>query len=205
MSKKTIILTREQLDRIVEGSSTYLPDADSNFREFGDNEVFATSKLEGGDGKPLTTDKLSKTLTRNNDSFGFTKQIVPTNYRTECKISKKEWEAKHSINESNSDLVNRTFNIGTTEAPEYISYTNLTTIISNLEKEKQQMGQSFPSEKEDKLIKLNHIYKTATNNSKNIRDSKVANGERVIKAHNKNYNNGAAHTKKNNSIIIYEN
>ena len=56
MGKKTIILTQRQLDEIVGGNSTYLDNADNNFREYLDNEVSATSKLSNGDGKPVTTE-----------------------------------------------------------------------------------------------------------------------------------------------------
>ena len=202
MSKKTIILTREQLNRIVEGNSTYLPDADSNFKEYGDNEVYASGKIEGADGKPVTTDKIAKNLSRNNDIMGFTKQIVPTGYKVESKMSKQDWENKHNLNESNQDLINRQFNIGTAEAPRYVSYTNLTTIKSELEQERQQMGQNFPQDKQEQLDKINRIYSTAKSNSKNIRKSKIERGERVIKQHNRQQFNGKAHTKKNDGPII---
>ena len=206
MSKKTIILTREQLNRIIENNSTYLPDADSNFREYGDNEVFATGKLEGGDGKPVTTDKIAKNIARNNDIMGNTKQIIPTNYRFESRMSKQEWENKHKLNEDNQDLVNRQFNIGSSNAPRYVSYTNLTTIKNELETERNRMGNNFPQDKQEQLDKINRIYSTAKSNSKNIRKSKMARGERVLSQHTKQSNNGKAHTKKNNGpIITYEN
>jgi hypothetical protein len=190
----------------VENGSTYLPNADSNFREYGDNEVFATGKLEDGDGDPITTDKIAKNIARNNDIMGNTKQIIPTNYRFESKMSKQDWGKKHKLNEDNQDLVNRQFNIGSSEAPRYVSYTNLTTIKNELETERQRMGNNFPQNKQEELNKINRIYSVAKSNSKNIRNSKMARGERVLKQHTKQNNNGKAHTKKNNGpIITYEN
>lgn len=196
--KKTIFLTKEQLDRLVEGDSVYL--TGSNYNEFPDNEVSATSNTDDGPGKPVTTDKISKSLSRSNDSFGFTRQVVPGNYTTE---SKTNWENKHKLNEVNQDLINRQFNIGTADVPHYVSYTNLTTIKNELEQERNRMGKQFPQQKQEELDKINSIYSNAKANSQNIRDNKVKRGERVRKEHTKQKNNGIP--KNGEPIITYEN
>lgn len=203
MSKKTIILTQKQLNEIMGGNSTYLDNADNNFREYLDNEISVTSKLDNSDGKPVTTDNISKNLSHSNDSFGFTKQVVPGNYTTESKLS---WSNKHKINEDNQDLVNRQYNIGTADVPEYVSYTNLTTKKNELESERKRLGNNFPHEMQEKLDRINRVYSNAKSNSQNIRNSKKQRGERVIKQHTKQAFNGKAHTKKNttNGIITYE-
>lgn len=204
MAKRTIIINEQQLNEIIGGNSEYLDNADNDYREYLDNEVMATSKTDtGNDGDPITTDNISKKMSRSNDSFGFTRQIVPGGYTTECTV--KEWRNKHNLNEDNQDLVNRNFKSN----GENISYNNMTTKISRLNKIKNSMGNAFHgTPQEAELNSMEKSYDNAKNISKRNRENKKNLGMNVIKSAPKQSGNGKAHVgknKNNGGIITYKN
>lgn len=204
MGKKTLILTTEQINKIIEGDISYFSNP-SDYKENLDNEITVSSKTSfDGDGEPVTTDKIAQTLPPPTLSYGMTKQVISCS-------SKREWERNNLYEEThvgNNDLVGRKFNIGTNNNPEYVSYTYLTTLISDLEKKRKQMGNAFDKTSDfERLDRAKKVYSNAKSNSKSIRDSKKQMGMRVIKQHDKESGNGKAHSLKNkeNGIITYEN
>lgn len=111
MAKKTLILTRKQLEEIVGGDTTYLDNAESDFTEDGANQVYTGEKTDTEDAVPVTTDKISKQLRRNLGIYGYSDR-VRSNSPLVMTCSKSEWKKRNLIKETNSELVNTKFGIG---------------------------------------------------------------------------------------------
>lgn len=153
MAKKTLILTRKQLDEIVGGDTTYLDNADSDFAEDGANQVYTGEKTDTEDAAPVTTDKFSKQLRRNIGVYGYGSELRRSGPLV-MTCSKSDWEKKNLIKETNSALVNTNFGVGQTVKDNMvatgdsaganavqtgnISYNNAKTIKSRMNKLQKQ-------------------------------------------------------------------
>lgn len=132
MAKKTIILSKTQLDEIVGGNSAWLDNAGSDFKEDALNSVYATGKLDNCDGEPLNTDEFSDELSLDYGPWipggrgGNKSAMVYTNGMIAC--SKKDWANKNILREdSNEVLQNANVSISPTDAKN-ISATGDTSV-----------------------------------------------------------------------------
>lgn len=217
---KKIFITEEQLDEIL----SYLNSGDSGIKNNDyDSEIFVNDKIgDGGISEPTTTDKISKQRCPRT-YFGARK----THSTINCSV-----ESKETLNETNSDLVDKKYRI-----PNKIYSTlksNLNNSKTNIKGSKRlnnlvNMREISTNEMYRLLNNFNTIEKNSEEynllggdemkrwielqlkNAKNAsRDSKYTKKElgfdnAFLKKHNKTANNGGAHTKKNNTVkFTYE-
>lgn len=116
MGKKTLILTKEQLDEISGGNFSYLDNLDKlDTGNIYANKVSAEGSTSDGDTDKITTDDYASDMTRDawprdSRSYGKNGNYIPQNL---YEMSKKEWEEKNITNEAkehgNKRLNNRKF------------------------------------------------------------------------------------------------
>lgn len=111
MAKKTLIITKKQLEEIVGGDSSYLDNADTDFKQDAVNKIYTGEKTDTEDSMPVTTDKFAKQLRRNYGYFGMGRNAKAC-YPAVVTCSKSDWVNKNVVNEDNSALQNTNFGIG---------------------------------------------------------------------------------------------
>jgi len=231
MSKKTIILTRKQLDEIVGGDSTYLDNVESDFVQDGTNSVYTGEKTDNDDSEPITTDKFSKQIRRSSGYYGLggnVKRYSPN--MISC--SKSTWIKRNLVNEDNSELVNTNFGLSQETKNNIsgvkdsaganavkngnISYGNAKVIKSRMNKLQNQAkkGDIAAQQKYEKMggkvlqdivtKKLDNATSLVKNDKEN-RSNMGFNNVYQKPGGTKMSGNGKAHTSKTNQVITYEN
>lgn len=210
MGKKTVIFTKQQLHEILGTNMTYLDNADSDFKENGNNEVYSGEKLPSQNADPITTDKVAKMRVvdygpwvpggRGDARFGNVYQrglyesnsdLEGTSIEMDPETAKKMTAAKGSAG-ANAVKNGR------------VTYTNATTIKSEMEKLKAAGDE--PSTKKyqamggdiflDKITKaLNDKTALVQRDKENMRNMGMQNVFQEPGG-TKNSGNGMAHTKK---------
>lgn len=146
MSKKTLILSQEQLDEICGGDSSYLDGLDGNddMKNKYSLEISADGGVDNGYADPTTTDDYASDIT--NDWMRGGANMHGYRAATIREMTKKEWE-KEFLSEDNSMLQNANFGAGNGDKGK--SYTNTTTTLSRLKKaEEKAVTGATPYEKQ---------------------------------------------------------
>lgn len=105
MSKKTVYITRKQLDEITGESGIYLDTVGGSANSKKSNEVAVDGTIDTkGDGNPITTDSFSNKLSRGSNWSG-----IGRNRPVPLMCSTITW--KDFLNEENENLKNRTYTI----------------------------------------------------------------------------------------------
>lgn len=210
MAKKTVIFTKQQLHEILGTNMTYLDNADSDFKENGNNEVYSGEKLPSQDADPFTTDKLAKMRVVDYGPW------VPGG-RGDARIGNVY---QRGLYESNSDLEGTFIEMDPETSKKMtaakgsaganavkngrMTYTNATTIKTEMEKLKaagdEQSMKKFQAMGGD--IFLDKIRKALDNKTALVKRDKKNRADMGMKnvyqkpGGTKNSGNGMAHTKK---------
>lgn len=228
MSKKhkTIYVTKRQLDEIFGADSSYLDQASTGFREYGDNEITTGSKLSGRkDAKPVTTDKIASTMSKDSgvwyNPVRGAKTISPM--ITLC-CSLDNGDDLELVLEDNSKLVDRTFTMDPTtlkKLKDSYSLSNNAEDAAGMETARNIMSNNGKvSYRELKRLKNRidngdkgsevfkpvegYVNRTLNSAANSVKATKAANASMgmqntFLKAHSRN-NGGTAHTAPNGMI-----
>ena len=134
MSKKTLILSQEQLDEICGGDSSYLDGLDRNddMKNKYSLEISADGGVDNGYADPTTTDDYASDLT--NDWMRGGANMHGYRAATIREMTKKDWDRTY-LKEDNNMLKNMNFGAGNGDTGK--SYTNTTTTLSRYNKAKE--------------------------------------------------------------------
>lgn len=220
---KLIHITESQLLEII-GNGAYLNNQDTtNEYRLGGKEVSADGIIgnyidnDVKTGKPVTTDKIAKSLARK-DIRALTRTAIPS--RFVLPESNQDLTGKQKTFQLSQDIINKlrnrlnNYNGNQNDKglkrgknlvnKERISYDDAYRVLDDIKNGKDgeilDPDGTLKNELENKI-------NTGTSISKNNKQMKQNRGENVIKSHSKTGLKGGAHTPKNNNIIgiTYEN
>lgn len=220
MAKRTITVTKSQINEILGGNSSWLDGEGTDKREDGVNSVYTGDKTELGDAKPLTTDKYAKQRSIDYGPWlpggrgGVKGAMVYTNGIISC--SKENW-MKANLSEENQNLIHNTY--GDNECR--VSNNNASTMKSEYKKAQEKSRSNDPQTRNAGLrtmreMEKNHPniqqiinqYDTAVANDQNIKKTEKASGKENVyqkAGGRKMTGNGKAHSPKGGVLTFLPN
>jgi hypothetical protein len=214
MSKKKLILSQEQINKICENEDgfTYLKDLATK-PDIGDiysTEITTDGSIENGYPEPITTDDKANTMTTNWRGQSRLNGMGPVMVR---EMSKKDWKKKYIISEEhehgNARLKNRTF--GAVDGEKGKSYSATKSAVCRKRKAEEDLRTGNDIEKAKAAKTLERMrknwsgldvaanqYKTAENVDGVVQKNKMG---PKIKSAPKETGNGKAHSPKNGVFL----
>lgn len=193
MSKKTLILTKNQLDEICGGSFAYL----DNTPQYDSKRIYASDVNLNNDnptGDDVATDQSNMNWRAGRVMTGKIGGLMEINSNIQGKVFGAEnGDTGHTaqataMSKSRYNKAKETVLTGATQEDKEKAMQTIKRMKQNSPNIEQQINQ----------------FDAAVRNDKTIRNNKVANGERVIASHTKENGNGKGHTPKNGTITYYE-
>lgn len=193
MGKKTIILTQSQLNEICGGNCSYF----DNEPQYTPNEIYSSdvnlnnNNITGDDvamDQPNTNRRATRVVNgRTSGLMEVNSNIQTMRFGAENGDTGHTAEATRKTKERYQNAINTAMTAATPEQK-----TKARNTIKKMQKNSPNIQQQI------------NQYNAAIQNDKNIRKSKVANGERVIKQHSKESGNGQGHLKQGEAITYFE-
>lgn len=207
MSKKKLILSQEQINKLCENESfNYFKDlgVKPDIGNIYSTEITTSGAMDDGYPEPVTTDDKSHTMTTNWRGQARLNGMGPISLR---EMSKKEWVETFLVSEENSRLLNKTFGSNGNRK----SYGATKTAICRKKKAEEKLINGTEAEKEKAQRTINAMnnnwsdidmaekqYSTAKKTDKLIQNSKPG---PKIKSAPKNSGNGKSHSPKNGVFL----